>query len=66
MKYLEYLIWVAGILAGLLMIIGIIAFFFNLRIFGINHVVNYYHVANSFLLLAICLTLFLKWKGVKD
>ena len=66
MKYLEYLIWIAGILAGLLMILGIISFIFSVRFFGINHVVNYYHVANSFLLAAIGLILFLKWKGEKD
>jgi hypothetical protein len=66
MKYLEYLIWIAGIVAGLLMIFGIIAYFFEARVLGVNHVVNYYHAANSFLLMAICLTLFLKWKEKKQ
>lgn len=62
MKYLEYLIWIAGIVAGLLMIFGIIAYFFGIGILGVNHVVNYFHAANSFLLMAICLTLFMRCK----
>jgi len=66
MKYLEYLVWIAGILAGALMIIGIIAFLFDVRPLRVNHVVNFFHVANSFLLMAICVTVFLKWKGEKD
>jgi len=66
MKYLEYLIWIAGILAGLLMILGIISFIFSVRFFGINHVVNYYHVANSFLLVVVCSILYMKLKGEKD
>ena len=62
MKYLEYLMWVAGFLAALLMIIGAISFFSGAKIMGIIHVVNYFHVANSLLLLAICIQLSL---GVK-
>ncbi len=66
MKYLKYLIWIAGILAGLLMILGTVAFLFDIRPLGINHVVNFFHVANSFLLMAICITLLLNWKEKKD
>jgi hypothetical protein len=66
MKVLEYIVWVTGILAALLIIFGVIAYFFDVRIFGVNHVVNCYHVANTFLLAAIALILFLKWKGEKD
>jgi len=62
MKYLEYLTWITGILAGLLMLLGTIAYVFGVRIFGVNHVVNIFHVANSFLLMCICITLFLIWK----
>ena len=66
MKFLEYLVWGAGILAGSLIILGVVAFIFDIRPFGVNHVVNFFHVANSFLLMAICLTLILKRKGEKD
>lgn len=57
MKVLEYLMWAAGILAGVLIIIGAISFFSGAKILGIIHVVNYYHVASSLLLLAICIQL---------
>ncbi|MBL7112112.1 MAG: hypothetical protein ISS19_09240 [Bacteroidales bacterium] len=66
MKYLEYLTWILGILAGLIILLGAIAFVFDVRVFGVNHVVNYFHVANSFLLMCICISIFLIWKGKKD
>ena len=59
MKYLEYLIWVFGILAGLIMLLGVIDFLFEAELFHIVHVVNYFHVASSFLLASICCTLYL-------
>ena len=62
MKYLEYLIWVFGILAGLTMLLGVLDFLFDAQMVRVNHVVNYFHVANSFLLVVICSTLYLIWK----
>ena len=59
MKYLEYLIWVFGILAGLIMLLGVIDFLFEAELFRIVHVANYFHVASSFLLGSICCTLYL-------
>lgn len=47
MKYLEYLIWIFGILAGLLMLLGSIDFIFCADLIAVNHVVNYFHVANK-------------------
>ena len=59
MKYLEYLIWVFGILAGLIMLLGVIDLLFEPELLRIVHVVNYFHVASSFLLASICCTLYL-------
>lgn len=66
MKYLEYLIWVFGILAGLIMLLGVIDLLFEAELFRIVHVVNYFHVANSFLLVCICSTLYLIWNHKKE
>ncbi len=66
MKYLEYLTWILGTLAGLIILLGTIAFVFDIHFFGVNHVVNFFHVANSFLLMCICISVFLIWKGTKD
>ncbi len=66
MKYLEYLIWIFGILAGLLMLLGAIDFMFGANLIVVNHVVNYFHVANSFLLVCICCAIYLIWKNKKE
>ncbi len=66
MKYLEYLIWIFGILAGLLILLGSIDFLFGANLIPVNHVVNYFHVANSFLLVCIFSTLYLIWKNKKE
>jgi hypothetical protein len=54
MKALILVAWIAGILAGVLVLMGTISFFFKLQLLGINHAVNYFHAANSYLLVAIC------------
>jgi len=66
MKYLEYLIWVFGILAGLVLLVGVLDFFSNFEPVYVNHVINYFHVANSFLLVCICCTLYLIWNKKKE
>ncbi|MFC2116498.1 hypothetical protein ACFLTU_08475 [Bacteroidota bacterium] len=66
MKYLEYLIWVFGILAGVIMLLGVIDLLFEAEIFRIVHVVNYFHVASSLLLGSICCTLYLIMKQKKE
>jgi len=58
MKTLKIIPWVAGIIAAIIMLLGVIALIFKLQILGIVHVVNMFHVANSFLLLAICCLLY--------
>ena len=60
-KLLHILSWTSGTVAALLMLFGCIHFFFTPAAFlGVNHAVNFFHVANSFLLLAICIQLYLR------
>jgi len=60
MKALHYLAWVSGIVAGIIILLGFIALIFKTSFFGMNHVVNYFHVASSLLLLSICCLLYKK------
>ncbi|MBN1952630.1 MAG: hypothetical protein JW801_15620 [Bacteroidales bacterium] len=60
MKALQYVAWAAGIAAVIVMILGGLALISGSSLFGFNKVVNYFHVANSFLLLAICCLLYRK------
>jgi drug/metabolite transporter (DMT)-like permease len=66
MKYLEYLTWIFGIFAGLVMLLGAIDFFFEVELVTVNHVINYFHVAMCFLLASICCTLYLIWNKKKQ
>ena len=66
MKYLEYLTWIFGILAGLILLLGSIDLIFDAELFKVNHAVNYFHVANSALLVCICCTLILILKQKKE
>ncbi len=66
MKYLEYLIWVFGVLAGVILLLGIIDFFFQADLITVNKAVNYFHGANSFLLVCISCTLYLIWNKKKE
>ena len=61
MKIFEFFIWIFGVLAGIIMILAAIAFIFEAKIFGVVHVVNFFHVANTCLLVAIGSTLFLQY-----
>ena len=62
MKYLVYIIWSFGILAGLIILLGVIDFFFKIELVRVNHVINYFQVASTFLLVCIGCTLYLIWK----
>ena len=66
MKFLEYLIWISGIGAGIVLILAAIDFIFAVDIIYVVHVVNYFHVANSLLLVSICCTLYLIFKEKKE
>ncbi|NOY36355.1 MAG: hypothetical protein GXO83_02130 [Chlorobi bacterium] len=54
---MKLLAWISGIIALLLMLCGFIVFVSNGKFLGVNHAVNYFHVANSFLLVSIALLL---------
>lgn len=66
MKYLEYLIWISGIIAGLFLLLGAIDFVFDVELFKVNHDINYFHAASSLLLVSICCTLYLILKQKKE
>jgi hypothetical protein len=53
MKFFTIVAWVCGIAGGLIIIVGTLSLVTNITFFGLRHVVNYYHVANSILLLGI-------------
>jgi len=61
MKILEVLIWIFGILAGIMIVIAAISFITGSKIFGVIHVVNIFHVINTCLLFAIFCTLYLSY-----
>ena len=66
MKYLEVFSWVFGILAGIVMLLGVLDFFFEAELVPVNHVINYFHVATTFLLAAVCCTVYLIWSSRKQ
>ena len=65
MKYLEYLALILGILAGIIILLGAVGSVFEVHFFGVNHLVNFFHVANSLLLMCISIGIFLIWKTKK-
>ncbi|MBN2460925.1 MAG: hypothetical protein JXB60_04905 [Candidatus Cloacimonetes bacterium] len=54
---MKFLAWLFAIIAVILMIFGFIAFLIQNAFLGVNHAVNFFHVAISFLLLAMCCTM---------
>jgi hypothetical protein len=58
MKTLRLIAWLSGAVAALLIIAGSLSLVFRFNIIeGVNHSTNYFHAANSFLLVAIALLL---------
>ncbi|MBN2350029.1 MAG: hypothetical protein JXJ22_14410 [Bacteroidales bacterium] len=55
MKALKWIAWILIVAAVIIIILGIISLIMGRGLFGFVHVVNYFHVANSLLLLAIAL-----------
>jgi hypothetical protein len=53
-KLLPVVSWISGSIAALFILMGFIAFLFKISLFGVDHAINYIHVANSFFLLSIC------------
>ncbi|MCK4464397.1 MAG: hypothetical protein KAU83_01700 [Bacteroidales bacterium] len=63
MKKLTWFAWISGIIAVIVMFFGFVDLLFNPKFLFVNHVINYFHMANSFLLLTICIVLLDKCKG---
>ncbi len=57
-KALNWFEWISAIIGVVFMILGAIASVFKIHIIA-NNPVNYFHIANSFFLLAIVLFLFI-------
>lgn len=53
MKFFIIVAWICGIAAALMILTGGISLVSGKIFFGLRHAVNYFHVANSTLLLAI-------------
>ena len=58
MKSLKLIAWISGAIAGIIMLLGVIDFLFHWELIKVVKAVNYFHTANSFLLLSICCTLY--------
>ncbi len=50
---MKALTWISGVLALLLMLCGTISFFRGGGFMGVNHAINFFHVANSMWLLTL-------------
>jgi hypothetical protein len=53
MKFFTIVTWICGIAAAMVVLTGSISLVSGKIFFGLRHAVNYFHVANSLLLLAI-------------
>ena len=58
MKTLNWLAWISGSIGVLIVLIAVISLLTGRNMFGFGHVVNYFHAANSFLLITIALFVF--------
>ncbi len=57
MKPLSIIAWISGGIGILIVIIAGISLLIGRNLFGFTHLVNYFHAANSFLLIAVVLLL---------
>ncbi|MBA7536675.1 hypothetical protein ES705_28939 [subsurface metagenome] len=58
MKVLNYLSWAAAVIAAALIVLGTIAYISGFHAFGVVKAINFFHTANSFLLVVICCMLY--------
>ena len=61
MKIFNLGAWIGGIIGAILILLGLVDFFIETKLFGVNHTPYYFQAANSFLLLAILLKLCAKF-----
>lgn len=59
MKALNWIAWISGCVGVLIMLLGVISGLIGRSILPIQHVANYFHIANSFFLITIALFVFL-------
>ncbi len=64
MSFFRIIAWISGIVAGLLILFGALSYVLGTTILGVNHAVNFFHVANSLLLVSICTLVYeqIAWK----
>ncbi|MEA1886670.1 MAG: hypothetical protein U9N72_05630 [Bacteroidota bacterium] len=65
MKALNWIAWISGGIGLVFVLMGLIQIVFQVKIVGGAEIVNYFHVANSFILITIALFVFLcryQWK----
>jgi len=55
MKALNWIAWISGGIGVLIVLLAAISLLVGRNLFGFTHVVNFFHVANSFFLITIAL-----------
>ena len=55
MKTLNWVAWISAAIAAVIILLACISLLIGRVIFGFSHAVNFFHAANSFLLLATAL-----------
>ncbi len=55
MKVLNWIAWISAAVAAIIILLACISLLIGKGILGFNHAVNFFHAANSFLLLSIAL-----------
>ena len=55
MKILNWIGWISAGIGGIIVLLAAISLLAGKNIFGVGHVVNYFHAANSFFLITIAL-----------
>lgn len=63
MKATEVFAWVSAAAGMLIIAIAVISLFIGRNLFGFTHLVNYFHAANSFLLISVVMFLAGRHKG---
>jgi len=60
MKILNLISWIAGVAAAIIILQAFIDLFFKVNLFGVRYIYNYFHIANSLLLIAILCAVYLR------
>ncbi len=53
MKVINWIAWIAGAAAAIIILQAFIDLFLKVNLFGVRNIYNYFHIANSLLLFAI-------------